>query len=59
MASRKSKLTPEQLGSLGGIARAKSLSKKRRVEIARNAGKLGGRPRSKAAKKKLAAKLSS
>ena len=36
-----------ELASLGGIARAKKLSPKRRKQIARKAGKAGGRGRKK------------
>lgn len=35
------------LGRLGGEARAKALSKARRLEIASNAGKAGGWPKGK------------
>jgi hypothetical protein len=40
-----------ELARMGGLARKKKLTKARRVEIARNAGKLGGRGRKKARKK--------
>lgn len=35
------------LGRLGGVARAKAISKARRLEIASKAGKLGGWPKGK------------
>lgn len=38
------------LARMGGIARAKKLTKTRRKEIARNAGKAGGRGRAKTRK---------
>jgi hypothetical protein len=38
-------LTITEFARKGGLARAKKLSSKRRREIARKAGKLGGRPR--------------
>lgn len=37
-------LTIKEVASMGGKARAKKLSSKRRKEIASNAGKKGGRP---------------
>ena len=40
-----------ELARLGGLARAKKLTKKRRKEIAVNAGKAGGRGRKRVAKK--------
>jgi general stress protein YciG len=44
-----------ELASMGGKARAKSLTKRRRKEIARMGGKAGGRGRKKAPVKKAAA----
>jgi len=44
-----------ELASMGGKARAKKLSKRRRKQIAQMGGKAGGRGRKKAAVKKAAA----
>jgi hypothetical protein len=44
------------LASMGGKARAKKLSKKRKKEIARMGGKAGGRGRKKAIPKKRGGK---
>lgn len=43
-----------ELAAMGGRARAKSLTKKRRKEIAQQGGKAGGRGRKKPAKGKAA-----
>lgn len=44
---KKNEMTVTELARLGGIMRRKSLSPERRTEIARAAGKAGGRGRKK------------
>jgi len=41
-----------EVARLGGLARAKKLTKARRIEIARNAGRAGGRGNKKPTKRK-------
>jgi hypothetical protein len=48
MAKRSKNPSAVALGSLGGKARKKNLTKQERIEIARKAGKAGGRGRPKA-----------
>jgi hypothetical protein len=51
-------MTVAEMARLGGLARARKLSKVRREEIARKAGKAGGRARADKARKRAVEKTS-